>query len=283
MKAIPTVERTLLGRPARRTTVVALALALALALTAAAVAQSARDLGTRQEGLVPKGDSIVVVVDFSLSIPPVYYARMRRALDSISSSGGSVGLIMFSDTAYELLPPRTPAVEIRPLLRFLKPSPRPPEVFQDDRPYYLPDPWSESFRSGTRVSGALNLARDVVVRDGVEASVLLISDLHSSEDDRRPLQAALRGLQEAQIPLRVVPLFPLAENREFFASHGGPEVFSDWRRFVGSKGDGRVEAARVAVTSPTALVLAAAVLLVLLGANELWCRRLDLPQAREAA
>ena len=282
-KAIPTVERTLLGRPARRTTAVAVALALALALAAAAVAQTARDLGTRQEGLVPRGDSVVVIVDLSLSIPPVVYGRMRRALESVSTSGSSVGLIIFSDTAYELLPPGTPSGEIQPLIRFLKPTERPPEVFQDDRPYYLPDPWSESFRSGTRISGALNLARDIVVRDRVDASVLLLSDLHSSEDDRRPLQAALRGLAEAQIPLRVVPLFPLSENREFFASHGGPEVFADWRRFVEGGEAGRVEAARAAVTSPVALVLAAAVLLVLLGANELWCRRLDLTPAREAA
>jgi hypothetical protein len=281
-KAIPTAERTLLGRPARRTTAVAVALAIALALAAAAVAQSARDLGTRQEGLVPRGDSLVVIVDLSLSIPPIYYKRMRSVLESISSSGGSVGLIIFSDTAYELFPPGTPAVETRPVLRFLEPAERPPEVFQDDRPYYLPDPWSESFRSGTRISGALNLARDIVVRDQVDASVLLVSDLHSSEDDRRPLQAALRGLEEAQIPLRVVPLFPLAENREFFASHGGPDVFADWRRFVESGDAGRVEAARVAVTSPVTLVLAAAVLLVLLGANEFWCRRLDLPEARGA-
>jgi hypothetical protein len=282
VRAIPTSERTLLGRPARRTAAIALALAVALALAAAAVAQSARHLGTRQEGLLARGDSVIVVVDLSLSIPPVVYGRMWMALDSASRSGGSVGLVIFSDTAYELLPPGTPAAELRPLLRFLKPTKRPAEVFRDDRPYYMPDPWSQSFRSGTRISGALNLARDMVQRDRVEAKVILLSDLHSSEDDRRPLQAALRALREAQIPLRVVPLFPLPENRAFFVTHGGPEVFADWRTFTSVGGGGRVEAARAAVASPLTLVLAAAVLLALLGANELWCRRLDLPDGRPA-
>lgn len=283
MRAIPTGDRTLLGRPARRTAVVAAVLALALALAAAAVAVSARNLGTRQEGLLPRGDSVIVVVDLSLSIPPVVYGRMWRAIDSVSRGGGSVGLVIFSDTAYELLPPGTPAAELQPLLRFLEPAERPPEVFQDDRPYYLPDPWSESFRSGTRISDALNLARAMVERDRVQASVLLLSDLHSSEDDRRPLQVALRRLQDAQVPLRIVPLFPLDENREFFSSYAGPDVFADWRRFVNGGGAGRVEAAQAAVASPVSLVLAAAALLALLGANELWCRRLDLTQAREAA
>ncbi len=282
MKAIPTSERTLLGRPARRTAAIALALAVAVVLAAAAVAQSARDLGTRQEGLLARGDSVIVVVDLSLSIPPVVYGRMWTALDSASRSGGSVGLVIFSDTAYELLPPGTPAAELRPLLRFLKPTKRPPEVFRDDRPYYMPDPWSETFRSGTRISGALNLAREMVQRDRVEARVILLSDLHSSEDDHRPLQEALRSLREAQIPLRVVPLFPLPENRAFFVTHAGPHVFSDWRRFTSGRGGSRVEAARAAVASPVTLVLAAAVLLALLGANELWCRRLDLPEGKPA-
>jgi hypothetical protein len=281
VRAIPTGDRTLLGRPARRTAVVAGVLALALALAAGAVAASARNLDTRQEGLLPRGDSVIVVVDLSLSIPPVVYERMWRAIDSVSRGGGSVGLVIFSDTAYELLPPGTPAAELRPLLRFLEPAERPPEVFQDDRPYYLPDPWSESFRSGTRISDALNLARGMVERDRVRASVLLLSDLHSSEGDRRPLQVALRRLQEAQLPLRVVPLDPLPDNRELFSTHAGPEVFADWRRFVRSGGG--VEAAQAAAASPVSLVLAAAALLALLGANELWCRRLDLTQAREAA
>jgi hypothetical protein len=282
VRAIPTSERTLLGRPARRTTAIALALAVAVALAAAAVAQSARDLGTRQEGLLARGDSVIVVVDLSLSIPPVVYGRMWTALDSASRSGGSAGLVIFSDTAYELLPPGTPAAELRPLLRFLKPTKRPPEVFQDDRPYYLPDPWSQSFRSGTRISGALNLAREMVQRDRVGARVILLSDLHFSEDDRRPLQEALRRLREAQLPLRVVPLFPLPENRAFFVAQGGPQVFLDWRRFTSGGGGRRVEAARAAVASPVTLVLAAAVLLALLGANELWCRRLDLPEGKPA-
>jgi hypothetical protein len=283
VRAIPTADRMLLGRPARRTAVVAAVLGVALALAAAAVAQSARDLGTRQEGLLPRGDSVIVVVDLSLSIPPVVYGRMSKAIDSISRGGGSVGLVIFSDTAYELLPPGTPAAELRPLLRFLEPAERPPDVFQDDRPYYLPDPWSESFRSGTRISDGLNVAREMVERDRVQASVVLLSDLHSSEDDRRPLQIALRRLQEAQIPLRVVPLFPLPENREFFSSYAGPDVFADWGRFVKGGGAGRVEAAQAAVASPVSLVLAAAALLALLGVNELWCRRLDLTQGREVA
>ena len=279
MRAVPTTERELLRGPARRTAAVAAGLALGLLAVGVGLVHAARGVDAQQEGLFARGESAIVVVDLSLSIPAVVYRRMREAIEALSESEGTVGLIIFSDSAYELLPPGTPSRELRPLLRFLTPAP-PPEEGWEGREYFLPDPWSDSFRSGTRISAALELAREVAERDRVDASVLLLSDLHTAELDHRPLQDALVELQAAGIQLRVVPLFPLDENRALFAAAAGEEVFSDWQRFVERRRAATVEATRSAADSPLPLLAAGVLLLMLLAANEAWCRRVELGAAR---
>ncbi|HWG55695.1 MAG TPA: vWA domain-containing protein [Gaiellaceae bacterium] len=277
MRALPTGDGSLLRRPARRTSIVAAVLAAALLAAAAGVATASRGLETREAGMLAPGESTIVVLDLSLSIPPVVYRRMRFVIDELSRENGSVGLIVFSDSAYELLPPGTPARELRPLLRFLTRRPPPPDAF-DDRPYYLPDPWSDAFRSGTKISAALDLAREVVQRDRVRASVLLISDLHSGEPDQATLVTALQRLSGAGVRLRVVPLFALDFNRRIFADIVGEEAFADWRALVARRRGDAAEAVETAAASPLPLVVAAALLLALLAANEVWCRRLALPR-----
>src|SRR5262249_15081836 len=102
-----------------RTGVIRLVLAggaLALVLAAAA---SARDPQTSENELVPPDRIGVVVLDLSLSITDDDYATIRRTLRRLVAEDASIGLAVFSDTPYELLPPGTPAKELQPVLRLL--------------------------------------------------------------------------------------------------------------------------------------------------------------------
>ena len=64
----------------------------------------------------------VVVVDLSLSIvDDTSGARPRSAAALRSTADAPVGLVIFSDVPYELLPPGTPPSELRPLIRMLTP------------------------------------------------------------------------------------------------------------------------------------------------------------------
>ena len=77
-------------------------------LLAAAVA-SARELDPRDRGLLPTGTTGVVVLDLSLSILDDQSGVVRRTLQSLVDSDAPVGVVIFSDVPYELLPPGTPA------------------------------------------------------------------------------------------------------------------------------------------------------------------------------
>ena len=92
----------------------------ALALLGAA-AISARDLDTRERGLLASRTATVVVLDLSLSIADEDYNRVRGVLRRLIEEDAPIGLVVFSDVPYELLPPGTPASELAPMLRLLIP------------------------------------------------------------------------------------------------------------------------------------------------------------------
>ena len=112
-------------------------------------------------------------------------------------------------------------------------------------------------------------------------SILLISDLDTAEPDAEPLRLALVRLRRAKIPMQIVPLFPLDENRAYFANQVGRKAFTDWNKFFSAGGiTRRFEPGDDGV--PLGLAAAGVLLLLALGLNELRCRRLDLPRVREA-
>ena len=76
--------------------------ALALVLAAAA---SARDPQTTERALIPQDTVGVVVLDLSLSITDDDYAGIRRTLRRLVAEEAPIGLVVFSDVPYELLPP----------------------------------------------------------------------------------------------------------------------------------------------------------------------------------
>jgi hypothetical protein len=280
VKAIP-VGGAGLTRIVRRTAIVSSVLAVVVGVAALGFNVVARRGDPERPSLLAAGDSVVVVLDLSVSIPEVAYTRMRNAMSVLADSDARVGLVIFSDIAYEVLPAGSPPAELKPVIRYLTPVPG--EI--DERsggPVYTIDPWSNGFRGGTRISRGIDIARRMILQEGGAGSILLISDLDTGDVDVGPLDTVLRRLREARIPMRIVPIYPLPENRAYFAEEVGPEAFADWQQFLDAGGvTARFE---VPDTGPSlALVLMGAALLLVLGLNELLCRRLDLPKAQRTA
>ena len=190
-----------------RTTAIRIVLAgVAVALVVAAAA-SARDPATSERALIPQDRVGIVVLDLSLSITDTDYTAIRRTLRRIVAEEASIGLVVFSDVPYELLPPGTPAKELTPFLRLLI-APRLGPV---------QNPWTQTFRAGTRISVALDLAKSMLERDEIESgSILLVSDLETAPDDVPALARTVAGIDQSGIRLRIVPLGPSSDALTLF-------------------------------------------------------------------
>ena len=103
--AIPLANAARLARVARRTAIARALLAGLLVALVVAAAAAARNPDLRQQAFVPEGSSGIVVLDLSASISTDTYERIGTTLSELASGGGSYGLVVFSDTAYEALPP----------------------------------------------------------------------------------------------------------------------------------------------------------------------------------
>lgn len=270
LPAIDSIDAAELRPAVVRTRFIRRVLAVASVGLLAAAAASARGLDVGDRGLLPSGSSGVVVLDLSLSIADDDYRLVRAALSRLIRADAPVGLLVFSDTPYELLPPGTPASELRPVLRLLVPP-------AGGRPV---NPWVQTFRAGTRISSALQLARDMLARDRVEnGSILLVSDLQTAPEDVPALARTVERLRRDGISLRVVPLSPLSDGRVLFEGLLGREAFAaPIHQPAGQppllRGDAR---SRV----PVALVLLGSLFLVALAAHERFTARLPLPASRE--
>jgi hypothetical protein len=146
MIRIPYAGARGLGRLAAQTKLVRVLLAVALVLFVLATAASARHPhSTVQPFVSPKAGGIIVL-DLSASVTSDTYSRIHESLQELIARGGRYGLVVFSNTAYEALPPGTPASALQPLLRyFAVPANTPP----GEQPTFPNNPWSESFKSGT--------------------------------------------------------------------------------------------------------------------------------------
>ena len=61
----------------------------------------------------------MVVLDLSAT---VYESAFGPTLTKMARTGERAGLVVFSDAAYEVLPPGSPGRELLPFLRFFRPS-----------------------------------------------------------------------------------------------------------------------------------------------------------------
>jgi hypothetical protein len=218
-----------LGAATRRAFRLRLALTLAIALLlGVAVVLAARSRGSAATTVAPTGRSTEIVLDVSGSVSDDAYAFMRRVLDRFAHSRGRVGLIVFSDSAEEALPPGTPPSQLVPFARAFRPTPLPgadPTAYRP--PNRDPNPWYPNFSGGTRISAGIAAARQAIARDHARATLLLVSDLGDADTDRSALRRELAALGQDGTPLRVMALpNALTSDRQWFTHLEGTEPFS---------------------------------------------------------
>lgn len=262
--AIPTSEPAPLRRAARRTLFLRAALALGLAGALALASLVARSRDVRHAPLVPSGTTGIVVIDLSAS---VYESALGETLERMARAGERAGLVAFSDIGYELLPPGTPARELVPILRYLRPG-------QGEAAAELPvNPWA-GFRAGTRISAGLLVAREALIRERVsDGSIVLISDLEILPDEVERLAVEIARLRDEGMTIRIVPLAPTAEKRALIERLTGPSALL---RDPGEAGAVRAPEERtLRGAAPWLFVLVGAVLVLLLAGNERALSRLE--------
>jgi hypothetical protein len=269
---IPLADVGSFARETTRTTLGRLLLAVILGALGLAAFLAARDLSRAPGTLVQSRSGGIVVLDLSTSVGPSTYTQIRRTLSKLTASRERLGVVIFSDSAYEVLPPGTAPVELGPISRFFKPhavpstpTPFPPRLIENPR--FYDNPWTSSYHGGTQISRGLGLAERILARDGIQhGRVILISDLtESALDQDRLTQTVLRMGQEG-IKLEVVDLSLGRSDRRFYSQLTGRPVDLTFQP------PKRVSTPR---PSPYWLVGLALALTLFLAANEYWCRRLS--------
>lgn len=272
-RALPSTAADELGREHRRTRRLRLALAAtAIALLAACFALS-RDAEALPTSYFATGSGGILVIDYSASVDQLKSQRVRRVLETLADTEGRVGLVVFSDTAYEMFPPDTRTEELRPLLKFFRATAEPFDGERRPGPSAAESPWSFNFRGGTKISTGLVEARRMIAREGdPRLGVVLLSDLDNSGFDTSALTEELVRYQRDGIDLRVIPLFAGPEDLSLFEALVAEDAFVERAELVRNS---EVRERQTLVGAfPSAFVGIAAVLLLLLAANERWCGRL---------
>jgi hypothetical protein len=303
-RAIPLADLRELRLPLLRTAVVRVGLAaLLLALLAGAWWLVRGDDPAKNQALIPGAAGGVIVLDLSASIGSTPHLRTANALRYVQQTRQSFGMVMFSDTAYEAVSPGTPFTEMAPFMRHFGRVRLYPCIRRGSRPcpagsYEVPqdtswaeysrlveaatrggsrvNPWSGSFRSGTRISRGLETAREILRRDKSSGlGVLLISDLDDSLFDVPQLTQTLIRFEKEKIPLKIVGLRPAKDDRELFRRVLGDDAFVT-RPQLQRKRDALTRERREGAGTdfPLALAGAAALILLLLALNEHLCGRL---------
>jgi hypothetical protein len=260
-RGIPASETAPFRRLARRTLVVRIALGLALAAAFALAALVTFRQDVRHAPLVPGGTTGILVLDMSSS---VYEGALDQTVAKLAETDERTGVVVFSDSAYELLPPGSPGRELFPLLRYFRPRPD----------ATLPtNPWEE-WRGGTQISVGLSVAHEALKRENVEhGSVVLVSDLEILPDEVARLSQVIGELRNDGVQIRIVPLFPNAEKRRLVAQLVGKEAFlpePEQGKAVLASRDRPFTA-----SAPWLFLVAGGLLVALLAANERVLSRLE--------
>ena len=134
MRAIPLADAPALRALARSTFTLRVALALVCIGSAVAFALVARHAHTRTIVPLPSHADTILVLDLSASISSDTFSRIGGTLSALSRSGSRIGLVVFSDQAYEAFPPGTPAADLAPFVRyFTLPKQQHPSPARDHR------------------------------------------------------------------------------------------------------------------------------------------------------
>ena len=269
---IPIATTATMGPAVRRTLLLRVALGVLLIGLVVAAVDTGRSKAAADSGLVPGGIGGMLVLDVSRSIKPDANQTITNALQQLIAAHTRIGLVAFSDIAYELLPPGSPSSELQPLLRYFaavppKPGPDP----------YPPNPWSTSFSGGTQISSGLAVAHAALERAGQpKGPILLVSDLDTAPDDVPRVALAFNTFRSEGVPFRIVAVAPRADNLSLFKNLAGPGAFTQPVERT-SGGLGQTEGAQGSHT-PWLLIALALCVLAALAANEHWNGRLPVPR-----
>jgi len=263
---------------AARTAIVRVALAIVLVgAVVAAVLVARRPHVERQPFVAPEAGGIVVL-DMSASITSDTYDRIHRTLQELVARGGRYGLVLFSNVAYEALPPGTPASALEPLVRYFA---VPPQTAPGEQPALPVNPWTASFTSGTSIAAGLDLARRIELASRVRhPAVVLVSDLADDPNDIQRLTAVLTQYRAQRIRLRVIGLNAAPNDEAYFARLIGT---GDAIIPAGTSESGRPAPGAPRASFPVGLALLAILVAALLAANELNSARLRWGGVGEAA
>jgi VWA domain containing CoxE-like protein len=190
--ALPLADAPSFRRAARRSATLWLALVTVLAAVLALIVGLLAGTGSGPRPLLRSGTAAIVVVDVSSSTRSAAKSISRVLGTLTSDPRRRLGLVVFSNAAYDALPPSTPADGLKGWLdRFAREKPS-------------TSPWA-SFSSGTAISTGLVLAHRLLHRDHVvKPHVVLVSDLVDTESDVPKLQAVIARYQREGIDLRIV-------------------------------------------------------------------------------
>jgi hypothetical protein len=260
-RAVPASEPERLRPAARRTTYLRAGLAAGLALLLVAAVLVARQYDVRNAPLVASGSSGVVVLDLSAS---VFEGGFEATVRKLVETDERAGLVVFSDAAYELLPPGSSGREFQPLLRFFRSTPS---------GFLPPNPW-DRFRAGTRISEGLKAARESLLREGGPGKIILLSDLEVLQDEVQRLVLVFSELRRDGFDVEIVPLAPREEQRRLIELFVGSDAFLpepvSGAEAVKARGEGRLTTGL-----PWLFLLVGLVLVAVLATNERLLARLE--------
>jgi hypothetical protein len=253
--------------PAERTTVVRTALLLSLALALTGAVLLARSAGSGRAAVLPAGVKTgVIVIDMSASVAGPSRERIATVLHGLAAANQAMGLVMFSDTAYRLVPPNSPVSALLEFERYFNPV-----SIVHGHPVFGLTPWGD-FSGGTRISSGLAMGYEALRRAHVtHGSLLLISDLDDAAADEEALVGEAFALKKAHVPVRIVPLFAAPANVRIFQSLFGANALIPPSAF---KTTSTRQVQPIAATWPWALLAVGTVLVLLLTANERFNTRL---------
>jgi hypothetical protein len=266
MSAIPLADAPSLRSRARVTFAVRAALAAIAVGCAVAFLVVSRHPQTRTIAGLPHDARTIVVLDVSASISTDTYSRIGGTLSAISRGRTPIGLVVFSDAAYEALPPGTSAADLRPLVRYFT---LPSQLQPGFAPTFPQNPWTNTFSAGTRISAGLDLAHAIATAQRDRPAVVLVSDLDDDPDDLNRLATVVAAYQRDHIPVRVVGLNPTPQDLTLFRRLFGPNV-------PVAEAPALDEVAPHTVTAfPIVLVALTVALALALAVREAWSPRLE--------
>ena len=147
--------------------------------------------------ILSPGSNALIVVDLSGSALPSSEGISRVLLALTRDPRRHLGLVVFSDTAYEALPPSTPVEGLKGWL----------ELFRTGKAWEYP--WAPSFASGTVISSGLVLARKLLRRDRDRASARRPGQRpRRRRSDLQKLSTVVAEYQRERIDLRVIKVSP---------------------------------------------------------------------------